>query len=244
MRSLDPVGFVGMLHNGFPISEYLPTTVLLHLLYAREHPPEKRWAACVALSGKPEPEAFDAIVQSLRAPEWELRRFALEAIQRHPRGAEAADHIVAALFDVDDLVRQTACRVCAGMRLEGAHDGILPLLKADNPDVRDMAANALAQLWDESDFDRMFTLYKNDQRRAVRIAAAKTLRKNAGPWTWRRLFNSWSIDREVRHRMWGCELAAKFGRRKDVPLVEPLLDDRNRNVRIAAEESIARLRAA
>lgn len=233
-----------MLHNGFPITDYMPTPLLLHLLFAPEHPPEKRWAACVALGSKNEPEAFDALLQVLHAPEWELRNFALEALTRHPRGMDAREHLVAALFDVDDTVRQTACKACCALKIDEAHDGIIQLLKADNPDVRDMAANAIAQLWDESDFDRMFALYQNDQRRAVRIAAAKTLRKNAAPRTWRRLFASWSVDREARHRLWGCELVAKFGRRPDIPLVEPMLDDRNRNVRIAAQESIHRLRAA
>lgn len=233
-----------MLHNGFRISEHLPTPLLIHLLFAPEHPPEKRWAACMALADKPEPEAFDAIVHNLHAPEWELRRFALEALQRHPRGSEAGAAIVAALFDVSDLVQQTACKVCANLRIPGAHDGILQLLHADNPDVRDTAANAIAQVWKENDFERIFRLYQSDQRRAVRIAAAKALRKNAAPWTWRRLFASWSVDREVRHRMWGCELVAKFGRRADLPLVEAMLEDRNRNVRIAAKESVVQLRAA
>lgn len=233
-----------LLHNGFRISEYLPLPLLLHLLLSPEHPPEKRWAACFALGGKSEPEAFDALIHTLQAPEWELRRFALESITRHPRGIEAREQIVAALFDVDDLVRQTACKACSILRIEDAHDGVIELLKADNPDVRDMAANAIAQLWDEGDFERMFALYQSDQRRAVRIAAAKTLRKNAAPRTWRRLFASWSVDREARHRLWGCELVARFGRRPDIPLIEPMLDDRNRNVRIAAEESIQQLRVA
>jgi HEAT repeat protein len=233
-----------MLHHGFRINECLPTWVLLALYQDATQPPEKRWAACLALGMQGAPQAFEALRAGLHAPEWELRRFALEALQRHPRARDAAPDFIAALFDIDVIVQQTACKICGDLRLADAHDGIVQLLASEHPDVRDTAANTLALLWRDSDFDPVFHLYRHDRRRAVRIAAAKTLRHKAAAANWRRLFACWSVDPEPRHRLWGCELVARFGRQPDIGLVLPMLHDRNRNVRLAAQQSLASLQAA
>jgi len=232
-----------MLHRGFRIGEHFPTWLLLHLLFGDKQPPEKRWAAVFALSAKPEPEAFDALVRVLRHDEWELRRFALQAVRRHPRVAEAKHEVVRLLFDLNDEVRQMACRMCAELGWHDAHPGIATLLHAGNPDVRDTAANALNVLWQDDDFGRLLNVYREDDARSVRIAAAKTLRAHATLQNWRPLFTLWAHDREVRHRMWACELLERFGGSAYLPRLEPLLEDRNPNVRNAARETIHRLAA-
>lgn len=232
-----------MLHRGFRIGEHFPTWLLLHLLFGPNHPAEKRWAALLALGTKPEPEAFDALLRVLQDEDWKMRRFALDAVLRHPRVAEARHEVIRLLFDQDDEVRQKACRVCAELRWADAHEGITTLLRADNPDVRDTAANALSLLWQEDDFARLFQLYRADTRRAVRLAAAKTLRDRVSSQHWRCLFTFWAHDREVRHRMWACDLLGRFGGRAYLPRLEPLLDDRNSNVRIAAREIASQLAA-
>lgn len=232
-----------MLHRGFRIGEHFPTWLLLHLLFGPGHPAEKRWAALLALSAKPEPEAFDALLRVLRDEGWEMRRFALDAVLRHPRVAEARHDVIRLLFDQDDEVRQKACRVCAELRWPDAHEGITTLLRSENPDVRDTAANALNLLWREDDYSRLLQLYREDKHRAVRIAAAKTLRERVNHHQWRSLFTFWAHDREVRHRVWACELLGRFGGRAYLPRLEPLLEDRNPNVRVAAREIASQLAA-
>lgn len=232
-----------MLHRGFRIGEHMPTWLLLQLALGEKQPPEKRWAALLALALKPEPEAFETIRAMLRHEDWQMRHFALEALRRHPAVNEARADIIPCLFDVSDEVQQLACRVCAERKWPEAHEPITTLLRADNPDVRDTAVNALAGLWREDDFDTLLGIYREDGRRAVRIAAAKTLRACVSPRQWRTLFTLWAHDREARHRLWACELLERFGGRDYLPRLEPLMHDRNFNVRKAARLTLDRLAA-
>lgn len=219
----------------------MPTEWLLLLYRDTEQPKEKRWAACVALGAKEGDVPFRALFEGLSAEGWQMRRFALEGLKQHPRAREAEAAIIEMLFDTNDQVRQTACKVCADLELHGAHDGMLQLLKDGNPNVRDVALNALDPLWQARDFAQLFELYQTDPSRSVRIAAAKTLRAHATESTWRTLYEAWAGDIEVRHRVWACELAGRFGAATDVPAIESLLEDRNRNVRLAAREALDRL---
>lgn len=230
-----------MLHGGFRIDDHMPTEMLVALLQDPEQPAEKRWAACLALGTRPDDTAFAVLRAALHDGDWEIRRFALEAIKRHARAREAASEIVQQLFDVDDLVRQMACKVCGELGLQEAHAGVLQLLEAQNPDVRDVALNTLLTLWQEGDFERVYRCYREDPQRAVRIAAAKVLRRRANFATWRRLFIVWSVDREARHRLWACELAARFGGQAAKWMLEPLARDRNPNVREAATTALSGL---
>jgi HEAT repeat protein len=233
-----------MLHNGFRIDDYMPTWLLLQLFHDADQPVEKRWAACLSLGSKPEDVAFETLLEGLAHVDWQMRRFCIEAVKRHERARDAEAHLVPLLFDVNDQVRQTACKVCGELRLTAAHDGIRTLVGDDNPHLRDTALAALDALWREEDFDEIFARFRNDQRRAVRVAAAKTLRRHASPRTWQRLFEAWWRDREPRHRLWSCELAAQFNGTGVEHQVEALLEDRNRNVRLAAEKALRELRAA
>ena len=232
-----------MLHRGFRINEHLPAALLLSLLQDPAQPRAKRCAACVALGAKTEAGVFPALVDALHEPEWELRLFALDSLRRHPRAAEAEEEMVRLLYDVDDRVRQAALRVCADLGLRSTRGPILQLLRADNPEVRDTAVNALSRLWSEEDFAPLLEIYRQDDTRSVRIAAAKTLRRRATPFTWRRVFDAFVNDREPRHRLWSCELAEEFGSGQDLRRVEPMLCDRNRNVRLAAERTVQKLSA-
>jgi len=233
-----------MLHRGFRIGEHMPTPLLLGLFLNTGQPEEKRFAACIALGAKPDDAAFFALLEGLRADDWRIRLFSLEAIKRHPRAAEADGAIIGLLFDVDDQVRQMACKIVGERKLHQAHDGILELLKTENPDVRDVALSTLSKIWEEDDFERVFAIFEGDERRAVRIAAAKTLRKQAHGGNWRRLFEAWRGDREVRHRVWSCELAGLFGGASEWAALQELRKDRNRNVRLAAQEALERLNGA
>lgn len=227
-----------MLHRGFRISDYLPTRTLVDLLQDTTQPTEKRLAACLALGSKNDEQSFNALMRALDDDDWRLRRWALEALLRHENAPAAEDAIIGRLFDVSDEVRQVACKACARLKLERAHDGVLQLLQAESAAVRDTALASLRILWREPDFEQVFRMYREDSHRGVRIAAAKVLRAHATPRTWSRLFEAWALDREVRHRVWACELAGKFGNRTDASEVRPFLQDRNRNVRLAAVRQI------
>lgn len=233
-----------MLHNGFRIDDYMPTLLLLQLFHDVDQPMEKRWAACLSLGSKPDDVAFETLVTGLTADDWQMRRFCIEGIKRHARARDAEPHLVPLLFDVNDQVRQTACKVCGELKLAAAHDGIRTLVDDDNPHLRDTALSTLDALWREEDFEEIFARYRDDHRRAVRVAAAKTLRRHATSNTWHRLFQAWWRDREVRHRLWSCELAAEFNGQRVTNQVEALLEDHNRNVRLAAEKALEILRAA
>lgn len=232
-----------MLHRGFRIGEHLPTWLLLQLAQQENQPPEKRWAALLALAAKPEPEAFEVVRAMLHHENWEMRRFAVEAVRRHPRNDEARTEIIERLFDVSEEVQQLAIRVCAEYRWPQAHAPITTLLHAASPEVRDTAVNALAGLWREEDFDTLLGIYRADGRRSVRIAAAKTLRACVTPRQWRPLFTLWAHDREARHRLWACELIERFGGRDYLPRLVPLMHDRNWNVREAARGTAERIAA-
>jgi HEAT repeat protein len=228
-----------MLHRGFRIDDHLPTALLVALMDNPEEPEEKRWAACLALGTKHDDASFARLREALDDPDWQIRRFALESLRRHAAVLNARADLIRMLFDRDDLVRQMACKVCGELGLREAHDGIVQLLEAGNPDVRDVALSTLAQLWEDADFEPVFRRYREDGQRAVRIAAAKVLRRRAGPATWRGLFTAWSRDREARHRLWACELAARFGGAAARPLIAPLALDKNPNVRAAARSALA-----
>lgn len=232
-----------MLHRGFRIGPHFPTILLMQLYLDTRQPAPKRWAALLGLADKPEPEAFDLLRQAMQDEDWMIRRTAIEALRRHPRIDTAQADIVALLFDINDEVRQLACRVCADRGWQDARGGVVTLLNADNPDVRDVAVLAINKLWRDQDFEVIFNLYRMDRRRAVRIAAAKTLRKHVTEATWRELFTLWAHDREVRHRLWACELVVRFGGEDYLPRITPLLDDRNRNVRVAARDAVDRIAA-
>ncbi len=219
----------------------MPAALLVQLFRNPRHKPAKRWAALVALGAKPEAAAFEVLRETLHHDDWRFRRYALEALRRHPHAAEAEADILRLLWDVDDQVRQTALKVAGELDLRSTRGAILQLLEAENPDVRDTALNTLARLWSDDDFNRVLSMYRNETKRSVRIAAAKTLRKRASRDNWRRVFEDFAHDREARHRLWSCELAAKFGTGSDLRRVEPMLRDRNRNVRLAAQRTVQTL---
>lgn len=237
---MEPVFRPGwmMLHQGFRINDYLPTDILVHLALDQGQPENKRWAALMGLSGQDSADGFEVIRGAVSSENPDMRRYGLEALSRHPLALEAKQEIVAMLFDVDDLVRQAACKICGVLEIQEAHDGILQFLKSENPEVRDIAMNTLGLLWRESDFDTVFDIHQSDPSRSVRIAAAKTLRSRATPVTWRALFEVWREDREVRHRLWSCELAGEYGSAQEVHALRPMLRDGNLHVRRAAQRSL------
>jgi HEAT repeat protein len=230
-----------MLYKGFRITDYMPTALLLVLFKDEDQPDEKRWAACIALGTKHDEPSFAALLEGLHHDDWNIRYLSLEAIKRHALAPRAEPEIVQALFDINDQVRQTACKACADLGFTQAHDAMVQLLAAANHHVRDVALTALSRIWQPEDFERVLHLAETDPERSVRIAAAKVLRAYADTANWRRLFNLWRTDREVRHRMWSCELAGRFGNTAERNAIQALQHDPNRNVRLAADKALRQL---
>jgi hypothetical protein len=92
------------------------------------------------------------------------------------------------------------------------HKQILNLANASDECTRLAALRGLVSLWEASDFEPVFDRYLHDPSEEVRKEAAWTLQQNADSGCWQRLFAAWSTDSLVRHRVWACQLAVRFGR--------------------------------
>ena len=143
------------------------------------------------------------------------------------------------LDDASEYVAWAACEAAVKLKLGAAHDGILTLLEHRPPNLRAAAVRALAVLWRDPDFPKVFHLMQRDSADEVRKDAAWTLRKRADRSNWRLLFDTWRGEHPPRHRLWACELARTFGDGEILPLLAQLAEDRDGHVRKAAARAIA-----
>jgi HEAT repeat protein len=119
-----------------------------------------------------------------------------------------------------------------------AHDSILRLLDAADKATRATALDALGELWQSADFERVLRAFTSDRSVEVRKRAAWTLRKHSSGLTWRALFGVWHADAVPRHRQWACELAAAYGGGEVLPELRRLSDDADGHVRDRAVGAI------
>lgn len=159
-------------------------------------------------------------------------------IDRLPTGNPA--FIRARLAEEDEDVVAAACARAATLVMREVHDDVMALARADSAKVRLAVVRALRRLWDDGDFETVFSLYRNDPEEAVRDESAWVLRETASMRTWSRLFDLWCRDAHPRHRVWACEIAHRFGSRDELPALRRLLDDRDGLVRAAAVPAIRR----
>jgi HEAT repeat protein len=172
-----------------------------------------------------------------------LRRTAIETIGRHPGGRALHTVILAALTDPSDYVVRTACKVVEDWAWGEAHDLLMALLKSPSHATRRTAIHALSPIWRETDFRAVFDIYTRDPERTVRREAAWTLRERVGTPDWLQLFGAFRTDDPPRHRMWACELAARFGGRDMNPILATRASDHDGHVRKAATRAIEMLAA-
>jgi HEAT repeat protein len=166
-----------------------------------------------------------------------LRRTAIEAIGRHPRGRELSAIILGALGDASGYVVRTACNVVAQWRLSEAHDHVLPLLANVSAATRRSAIRALGAIWVDTDFLLIFDIYTNDSKIDVRREAASVLRSQVSAANWRKLFDAFHQDELARHRQWACDLAETFSDTEILPLLLQLSFDPDGHVRTAASRA-------
>ena len=163
-----------------------------------------------------------------------LRRTALEIIGKHPHGRDLGAVILSALGDPSEYVARTACEVVEQWGLLEARNLLVPLLANVNEATRQSAIRALGAVWVDADFPGVFRIYAEDFAADVRREAAWVLRRRATAANWRTLFDAFSEDELVRHRVWACELAGNFSGLEIFPLLSRLASDPDGHVRKAA----------
>ena len=199
--------------------------------------PEK-WAAIMALAHCAADEALHLLSNLARSSDTYTRRAAIEAIGRHARGHVLGQLVCNRLEDPSEYVARAACEAAAALKLRAAHGGIQNLQKHRSQALRLAAVQALAVLWQNSDFSKVFQLMQSDPDDKVRMEAAWTLRKRALRSDWRLLFDTWRSEHPPRHRVWACELAETFGGSEILPFLAQLAADRDGHVREAAGRAI------
>lgn len=216
--------------NGAPIPYGLPVDELERRLAQAD---STAWAACAALAHAPGRPALDVLCRAARAPDWSLRRAAVEAISNHALAQDVSELLHIALHDISPFVARTACEAVARLRMMVAHDDVLGLTSAEEAATRVEAVRSIAALWQMTDFSPVLNLYQYDPSDEVRREAAWTLRRNVNITTWKRLFDLWKDDGLPRHRLWAVQLAGEFGQGSVKAELEEIADDVDGHVRKA-----------
>ena len=94
--------------------------------------------------------------------------------------------------------------------LASAHDQVLNLTGAPDPQTRRTALAALCFLCLPSDFDLVLQRLRVDSANAVRDEAARTLAAHPYASTWRTRFDIWLTSPTPRYRVRAHTLAAQF----------------------------------
>jgi HEAT repeat protein len=221
--------------NGVPV----PHSATVAELCSQIRPAgEKAWVACIALGCKGGTTAFETLFGLLNDSDWRYRRAAVEALTLHPDGKAAAKQICGALRDRSPYVVRTACKAATELRIGGAHEVILELLRDEDASTRQSALGALVTLWKPSAFELVYAVFRSDSVQTVRREAAWTLKAHASPQNWRALFEVWFSDPLPRHRLWAYELASAFGDAVCKAQLSKLLQDPNGHVRKAAQDAL------
>jgi HEAT repeat protein len=201
------------------------------------------FAAFASLAEEDGPDVEAALVLRLGSPDWRRRRAACEALGARAR-SRATLHAVAALLDDDSTyVVAASCRAVGRLGAVDLRDRIARLLEGADEEIRLAAVEALDAFGEGDAFDVLFRAMCTDASETVQRRAAFALHDHSSITTWRTLFERWRTDTLARHRVWACDLAARFG---DTTTCEPTLlalsEDRDGHVRSAAAVALARIR--
>jgi hypothetical protein len=160
--------------NGTPILYDAPLKVLLEHIKSRS---AKTGPAFVALAAHSSEQSLAALVSMAKGKDADFRRAAVEAIACHSLGVTQAKLICDLFQDPDEIVVRAACRAAANLKLSESRGQILALLNSKNPKTREVALEALNNLWLDPDFEQVFKAHTTDRNSNVRKQAAWTLRK-------------------------------------------------------------------
>ena len=139
-------------------------------------PPENRALAGGALARMGEPYGFEPLLEAFHDDDLAMRT--VGAISLGTLGGERAlEAVLESLRSPDDAVRVTAAApiVVGKMKDPRATEPLMEMLTADNPGVRSMAANALAELRDERSRGVLLATAAKDSDASVRQAAKAAL---------------------------------------------------------------------
>ena len=197
------------------------------------------WAAFRMLAAWGDEASLRVLCEQAQAPDWRYRRAAIEALAGHALASRARQVIVVALGDVSPYVARTACEAVGSLAIPQARRGISALARDPDPATRGAALRAWAAVWRPEDFEPVYRIYAQDKVEQVRREAAGLLRQHADAANWQRLFAAWSTAPFGRHRVWACELAARFGVAGVEAALRERLHDKDGHVRKAASRALA-----
>ncbi len=200
--------------------------------------PGEAAAAFLALSFDDTQEAVQVLVRAAASDDWMIRRLAAEALGEHSRGGAALTALRALLHDPSEYVVRTACEALGRLGDAESHDAVASLLRAPQSHSRRVALIALRTLWEPGDFEQVLGIMGNDAEDEVRKEAGWTLREWVSEATWAVLFDLWSRDSLVRHRIWACELVEQFGGPVQASALTTLTADSDGHVREAAMHAL------
>jgi len=206
--------------------------------------PPACWAAFVALAQDASSQALQALLEAAHSRDPHIRRAAIEAIASRQLSAAVTSAMIGALSDSDGAVVRAACHAATTLAARDAHERLVGLVASADPLTREVALGALRVLWDPGDFEVVFEVFRRDRSPTVRKKAAWTLRAHVTAETWRPLFEAWRQDPLHRHRLWACEIAAKFGRAEIREYLSMLAEDQDGLVRRAATRALSAIAAA
>ncbi len=224
--------------NGVPVPYQASIASLRKQLRAAK--PEA-WAAFVALSANPTAEALEILVKEANSPDPYYRRAAIDAIAGHELGAKAALVIQCCLGDSNGYVVRAACAAAANLNLHQLSEVLIDLKSVATPATRRAAIEALGSLWRTTLFDQMLSQLGRDSSLEVRKAILSVLNANVDEYHWKTLFDVLRKDLIPRHRVWACDLAARFGGTDEIRILKRLRRDPDGHVRKAAERALGRL---
>ena len=203
----------------------------------------ERWVAIVALAHSSDPLALGCLGDLGSLPDPHVRRFVVQWIGRCPDGAKLSHVVVERLRDPSGIVVRTAAQVAGELAIHEAHANVLALLKDTSPSTREAGLRALEKLWQESDFETVFAMFKSDASKEVRRTAGWTLRGTRSAGRASILVELWRTDPLARHRLWACEIAAEFPQRQfhdGMACLEKDADGHVRKAALRALEAIGR----
>lgn len=184
---------------------------------------------------------MDMLAQTAASKDHFLRRTAIEVIGKHPRGRALRNLILSALRDQSEYVVRTACDVVAKWELTEAHDLVVDLLHSTPTATRQVAIRTLSKIWIETDFPKVFEIYKNPSDASLHREAGWVLQHHITLQHWQSLFDAFHKDRLPRHRQWACALLEAFSDAGALPALYNLARDPDGHVRKAALRAITNL---
>lgn len=190
------------------------------------------------MTGAPSSSDRERLIAALQDRDAFRRRSALETLGRTPADGVLDGLVLGALNDGSGYVVRAAAEIASRWRLGDAAPQLRLLCADADPLTRRAALGALREVGSEADIDMLLGVFSRDRERDVRNAAAWAMAALAGPASWRRALPVLLGDTTPRHRIFACELIAKFGDAADMETLRPLLDDADGHVRKAAARAL------